>query len=376
LRAVALLAAALAIAAREGAQEREPVLAERAPVAGLRGFVSTSTLVYHEAPDLPHRLVAIYVFPDRAVWRIELVSAEPGQRTITYRSGDTCWELPAGSGDSVRTVGDELDATLRRMELRRALTLWPDGFEWTGAGEVRRCELGRTGALEARLGASGRPVRMTSFDREGAEVESLTEITWAETRGRWFPASLELAHAGVPIWSERVESVQTSLQFLDYTFRPPDRRPGLEPALAHLGRAVHVDLREASVVRFALPEASGWPAAFERAAALRETAAGRARELGRELEPRPSFEVESGRPCAVSFLVDGPPLAPLPAGFDRREEVPAIAVIARGGASLEKLAQALAGEVPAGAEAGRIQVRADPEQGFGGPFQVVLPLLP
>ena len=376
LRAGALAAALTASAMQGGGDEPEPVLAERAGIAGMRGFMSVSTLVYYDAPDLPHRLVAIYVFPDRALWRIGLAEERPGERTVSYRSGDACWELPAGSAASVRFTGDERDATVRRMELRRALTIWPDGFQWSGAGELRHSDLDSGGSLVALLGANGRPVRMTSFDGDGAEVESLSGIAWREVRGRWFPASLELAYRGVPIWSEEVESVQTALQFLDYTFRPPDRRPGLEPVLGHLGVALHLDLREASVVRFELAQKTDWPAAFARARALRETAAARARAHGRELEPRASFELEEGLPRAVSFLVDGPPLEPARAGFERRAEVPAIAIIARGGASLGALSGALAREVPAGAEAGRTQVRVDAQQGFEGRFQVVLPLLP
>ena len=377
MRGALLLATVpIGLALQEGGSEPEPVLAERAAVAGLRGFSSISRLVYHGAPDTPHRLVAFYVFPDRAVWRIGLEEDRPGQLTVSYRSGDACWEIGPGRSASVRFAGAERDAMVRRMELRRALTLWPDGFAWTGDGPLRRCELGPYGSLDLRLGPDGRPRRMTSFDRDGEEVESLTEIGWREVRGRWFPASLELALDGTPIWSEEISSVQTSLQFLDCSFRPPDRRPVLEPKLGHLGTAEHIDLRAASLLRTELPEGTDWAAAFERAIALRGGAAARARELERELEPRANFEVEGRRPVAIAFVFEGPALEPPPGGVSQRAEAPAVTVYARGGTSLDAIARALRREVPAGARPGRARVRIDPDRGFEGSFQVILPLLP
>ena len=39
------------------------------PIAGMRGFFATTTVVFEEQLDEPHKLHAAYLFPDRARFR-------------------------------------------------------------------------------------------------------------------------------------------------------------------------------------------------------------------------------------------------------------------------------------------------------------------
>jgi len=359
-------------------QQDGPVLAERAAIAGMPGFMSVSTLTYHDAPELPNELVAIYVFPDRVVWRRRGLAGRAEERTLSYRAGDAYWLVEAGSKTSVRQTDGERDALALQMELRRAMTIWPDGFEWSGEETLRSVDLGRLGSLVAVLGKGARPRRVTSFGPDGTEFESFSEIEWRETRGRVFPHTFELAWQGTAIWTEEVRTIATNLEFLDYSFRPPDRRPELELVQVDLGRPTHIDLRRATVRRTALPAGLDWSAAFERARLLWNEGANELAELGRELERGANFELTAkGAPGAVILVVDGPPLDPPPAGWTWRREVPAVSLFVEGPPeSTRRLLEALRRAVPAGARADRPFLRTDPAAGGRGRSQLVLPLRP
>ncbi len=357
-------------------QGGEPQLAERAAIAGMPGFMSVSTLTYHDAPKQPNELVAIHVFPDRAVWRRRAADGRAEERTLSYRAGDACWLVEAGSGTSTRLEGRDRDALALQMELRRAAMIWPDGFDWSGEDPLRAASLGALGSLVATLGKAGRPRRITSLDADGIEFESLSEIEWRETRERFFPSTFELAWRGRPIWTEEVRSIATNLHFLDYTFRPPDRRPELASELRHLGRPMHVDLRRATVRRTALPPGLDWSAALERARLLRHEAERELAEAGRALEDGANFELSAeGEPRGLVLVVDGPPLDPAPPGWVQRAELPAISVFVEGmPKSIQRLLEALGKELPPGARAGTPFLRTNPAPGAPKRSQMVLPL--
>jgi hypothetical protein len=361
-----------------GTQEKEPVLAERAALAGLPGFMSVSTLTYHDDPSQPNELITIYVFPDRAVWKRRALNGRPEERTLSYRSGDACWLVGPGTGTSERLADGDRDTLVQQMELRRALTMWPDGFEWSGEGDLRTAPVAGTGSLVAVVGATGRPKRITSFDGEGAERESFSEIEWSEQRGRWFPRTFELAWRGTPIWTEEVQSIATNLRFLDYTFRPPDRRPDLTPELRGLGEPRHLDLRRATVRRTPLPAGISLGDALERAHLLWNEASRELGEKGHELEQGANFELSAaGAPTAIVLVVDGPALTPPPPGWTERTELPALSVLIEGlPRSTERLLDLARGAVPAGARAGTAFLRTDPAPGGQKRSQLVLPLVP
>jgi hypothetical protein len=334
---VKLAAAAvfLAIAAQDAKPPAEPdwveLLPPRKAIAGLAGFHSTSRLVYAEAPEREHVLETTYVFPGRVRWYLALVDGEPGDRVIEYRCGDAYFAFHQGVAESVPVplleseapVGrwtDHVAAQCNAMELRRALFTWPDGFDWRGEGDVRVATTTcRSHAAEflAVLDGDGRPTEMRS-----EPVWRYENIRWREARGRWWPASVELVARVDPdtgdrresrVWTETVDSVETSIHLLDEFFVPPDRRKSTSAARA-ASEIAPLDFTATAVSRSALAGGAEWTAALARAKSWRSDARERAAKAKREIEPALLIELDaSGDPCAVLARLVGD--GALPEGF-------------------------------------------------------------
>jgi hypothetical protein len=301
------------------------------------------------------------------------------------------------------------DDLVRRMELRRALLLWPDGFAWeptvgtavepaaagpTTGTELRHAPLGPLGRLEAELGDDGRPLRMRSRDAAGRLRETYTELAWSPPSspagraagGRAVPAALALEVEGVTVWRETFTEVATRAEFLDLQFVPPDR-PAFRPELPTRRRVglprLEQQLPARTVRRAPLQGGPELPAALEQAAELWRAAhahppAGHALAAEVELELSPA-----GAPQAVLLaLVEGDPAAEPPAGWTR---APAHAVRAayldtlppEPRATLAAMLEELETGLPAGREAGAPRLGFDPRATPGARrLRVVLPLDP
>lgn len=295
-----VLAVLTALACADGDEPESP------RVAGLAGFTAISEVVFTGRPDL-HRFEATYLFPDRC--RLALSVGPPGQavRFSEYRRGDDLYRVPAGATASERCAGADRDAVLRRMELRRATMLWPDGFDWTvdetGArAPIRGVGEDPAGAVAATGGSAERPARFTALDAEGAEQESLVVVAWSERAGRTWPHELRVEVGGAVVWTETMELVDTRRQYLDLFFLPVDRRePAAVGVEAGSGVAHQEELPLLRVRRLPLPDGTSWEAA-------EALAAGHLREEGRRLgedfalDPVARFEIDSGGAPVVLLL--------------------------------------------------------------------------
>ena len=371
----AALGWALALAACD--RPAEPARAELRPppppsaIAGLPGFVAKSTITFHAAPTIPHRLDVAYVFPQRVRWWRGLGQGSDTRRILLYRYGEHAFEIPERSSQSVEKEGRDRDGIFLQMELRRAWMMWPDGFEWRGEGSLRHADLGRLGTLRARLDKGGDLVEIMSLDSEGVLMDGYGLIAWQEHRGRRFPRSAQLSHRGQPIWSESVDSVETAVQLRDRFFLPPDRVEQREERLAPAGQSAELHVPRTVVRRLELAGASDWDSRVAEARALHAQHAARTSALGFEVEPVILLEIdEEGR--ATHLLLRLAQEAPEP---------PPDWQVRAGGPALGRLLQS-AGELPqglsgllSGLEAGRRPGRPYARLGEGGRIQLIVPIL-
>ena len=332
-------------------------LGPRRPVDGLRGLVTHSTLEF-VGHARPHGLAAVFVFPDRARWRIEPRGGDEAARRMRFRYGEHTFGIEPGQATSRTLEGAEGAACVLQMELRRAATLWPHGFEWQGEGRLRSADLGKSGRLIALLGtALERPVELTSLRADGRPLETYREIRWreADARGRRWPASWDLVVEGRIIWHETITRVDT-------------------PPVAGKGRILPVDMPRRVQRRFPL-EGPGWDAARQQAEAL--WVEWRAGGDGPRLDERPAIELDRrARPVAV-LLQLADPLADVPEGWTARPGCPGMAALVDGTERINPaLLQRLIDRSPPGAKRGAPLVRLTlgPPDPLG--FQVFLPLRP
>jgi hypothetical protein len=342
LRATALLLAAAYLPASPSQEPRaEPPRrdpAARAPIAGISGFDSLSKVRYVSAPETVHDLKVTCAFPERSRWMISATIAGSPVREISYQYGDAVYRIPAGTGASQVCQGEERRATLLRMELRRALMLYPDGFPW-----------------KADPGA--KPDSVECVDREGKPIDAYRSITWKATAGRSWPSAMEMWHQGERIWTETVESVDTAARFVDAFFVPPDLREG--STRQAVGGAIRtLDVPATCVLRTAIAEGTSWDMAVRdlearRAACLKRLGAGDA-----ALEAVSTFDIsEKGEPVASVLRMAAIPDTP-PEGFAKepaRKGV-ALAVEALDRIDAQRIAE-LRRSLPKEAVAGRPYVR-------------------
>ena len=214
-----------------------PIPPPRRAIAGIAGFQTNSRVVYAAEPGKVHSLSATYLFPDRVRIRLSLEQGKHTDRVLLYRYGEQGFFIDERVANSRELDGDELLDLRLQTELRRALFLWPDGFPWRGDGKERSAVLEGQGLLVAQLGSDGRPTSMKSLDLAAKPVESIQAITWKKTGARQFPGQLELWSDGRRISTEDVLEVETSLNYVDAYFLPPDRRAPAGPDASHPGFA-------------------------------------------------------------------------------------------------------------------------------------------
>lgn len=340
-----------------------------AGIAGIGGFATVSRVVFLSAPEHPQRLDAVYLFPDRARWAIRRIGGRTTERRAVYRFGEHVYEQAPG-GRSREFQGIDRDASLLQMELRRAVTMWPDGFAWTGAegnGEggarVRTApvrlrsedDAPSIGSLEART-EGGRLLRIDARRADGSLKESLVVDGWRREGERLWPAELRLENGGETVWRETVEEVDTRRFYVDLYFLPPDRRlrggglPGEDVASLDLQATTH-RVRE-------LPAGVGWDEALARARRWIEEAASELEPRGLAVDPVPTLELSADATpvrCLVRLAewVEDPP-----EGWTSRDERPGLGLILRGPGPPDRGTLArLAASLPPGTRGGHAYCR-------------------
>jgi hypothetical protein len=345
------------------------------PIAGISGFESVSTLLYPAALDRPHELRATYVFPERVRWQLSVKDGKGDERILQFRSGETVYRILPNSAASETCTGTDRSETLLHMEMRRALMLYPDGFEWKGMGPERRADLGELGTLFVldSIAPDKRPTELGDAGPDGKTIDSFKAIRWREKDGRTWPAEMELWHAGELAWKETVESVDVRGRFVDSYFIPPDRRDrtGAEPMQ---GSIRDLDLPPTCALRVETSKGMTWDGALADLARLRGEWSKQLAEKKLELEPIATIEIsEEGEPTAIVLRLSTAPDAP-PAGFllSGPRKGLATAVLGLKEATSAKITD-LRRALPKGSVEGTPYVRFDPKTGAEGRIVVVLP---
>ena len=358
-----------------------PGPAARKKVAGIGGFVAESRVVMPQRPDWPHRFDSYYAFPDRVRWWLSPEgSLAPGARRLVYRYGEQAHLLDNGQAVSEELLGEERFDLFLRMELRRALFLWPDGFEWTTSERSAQADLGATGRLVATLDEQGRPTSLSSLDREDRPVETLHTITWREQDGRPWPATLRLRGDQGEVWSEEVLSVRTSPRYLDSFFLPPDRREFKGTETVDDVQLQGVDVPARIERRFELGGQTEWRQVIEDCRPLVNAALEKLGSDGPGIESVYYFELDAeARPVSLVLrLAAGElaPGAPPPEGWRRRESLPALSLQVRSlsWVSKERLEALRTAGGEAGQAAGPAYLRVDIGEGSSAWAQLILPL--
>jgi len=368
----------LALLAAQETAPHAPEPGPRAALAGVAGFQTVSKLDFGPRQN---RLTAVYVFPDRVRWHFESYGAKRSEHQYFYRSGERVSELASGAPSRV-LEGQEHDAVLLQMELRRATLFWPEGFEWKeepdGAGLTRSapawadscCRKASLGTLVATL-ADGRPRRIEARDARGRTLEALEIRAWQERGGRAWPRTLALEAESANAL-ETVEAIETRVHFLDLSFVPPDQR-----SLAPLAPGPAVTARDVVAMTYAvheLPVDVDWDTAIARARDWIAAAGPELRSRGLGVDPVPTFELsQDARPraCYVRLLAA---VAPAPQGFESHAERAGlfIAVADLGAVDASLVARVLQA-TPGGATPGIPYLRVHPKP---YPIELVLPLEP
>ena len=320
----------------------------RRSVDGLRGMVTHSVLEF-AGHGRPHSLAAVFVFPDRARWRIEPRGGDEAARRMRFRYGAHTFGIEPGQTASHALRDAQAVQCLLQMELRRAATLWPHGFPWRGEGRLRTAVVEGAGQLVALLDPAGeRPVELSSLRADGRTLESLREIRWRDpdADGRRWPASWDLLVEGRTVWSETITSVDTATRYLDAYFLPADRRARSSATDAR--RVLSVDMPRRVQRRFPLPQPT-WDAAAKRGVSLADE--WRATDGAAPLDGGTTVELDGrGRPVAVLLQLSDP-LAEVPEGWSVRPGCPGVATRVDGLARIDgALLRRLGEHAPPGAE--------------------------
>ena len=336
-------------------------------------FETAAKVVYAAQPGRAHRLVASYAGAQRARWQIDAAEAGDARlRRVRYRRDDAVLALEPGEERSRELEGEERASELAAIELRRALSAWPDGFAWTGEGERREADLGALGRLVARVGADGMPCELRALDPAGAEREAYRAVRWIEREGRRWPGAAERWAAGELVWREELERASTRVHYLDGFFSPADRRG---ERAAEVATAQLAEVQASCGRRFELAAGSSWEQAIAELEALHERWGPILARAGHELERKATVELGEGlAPRACVLRLRSVPAGAPPEGF---ELAPArrVAAVPLGGLerlSARHLDQALA--AAPGADRRAAYVRFDLDQAAVGQALLVLPL--
>ena len=363
--------------AKTEARPEIPPPPPRRPIAGLEGFECVSSVVFPSAADRPHRLRSTFVFPDRARWQLTVADEKHGDRDVRYRYGEHFYLLRAGSRRSEECAGEERDEMLLALELRRALLLYPDGFEWKDAGPERRADVGGLGALVARptSAVDAKPAEMRAVTRTGKLVEAYQAIVWREKNGRSWPSALELWHENELVWRETIESIDIEGKVIDAFFLPADRRPAT-------GSPMPIDAAREQLLppycglRVEIPKGSTWTEAAEGYVRLREEWNGRLRDRGLAVDRHATVEVgANGEPLVWIVRLDRIP-DEVPSGFTTVPPRRGVVCAVRDPSSItaERIRN-LAGDLPKGSKAGSAYARFE-SKAADGPIVLVLPYAP
>jgi hypothetical protein len=381
--ALALILAILAAPQSPPTASSTPAKGEpgpRQPVAGLRSVECGSTIVYASRPDDPHRLQATYAFPDRARWWRSAGTETSARREMLFRFGSTFWSVPEGGGVSVRLAGDALTLANIQLEMRRAVFLWPQGFEWKRDGKQSVVPLAGLGTLTATFAdaAAKNPTAFAFTGADGKPGDEYRAVAWRMEKDKPWPTRLELWHDKALVWTETVDSIDTSTRFIDAYFVPPDTRDNSASKPMAVGEVRPTDVPENRSQRVALPKKTTWEAAraeHKRLAAEREPDL---KAQGLHLDDRETFEVSDALEPTAVILRLAPckePLDPaLAKDWPRTPERPALYTFV---ASLSALAPARLADLrkaaPPDSTCGTPYVRFDPAHLDKGVL-VMLPL--
>ncbi len=365
------------------------------PIAGLRGLRTRGEVRFASDPDDVHELDTLFVFPDRARAHM-FAKARPTLSSWTeMRRGDELHKRDAVGSPARVLEGEEALGLLLRLERRRALSLYPDGFDWQdgpllGSGERHVRVEGPAGLLQgglwARLDASGRAVEIGSRT-ENSDGGSLLVTAWHALGDRQVPAELEFRWVDEndtvhTIWNETVVSFEADVRYRDEGIFVPGTPGGFRQSVrTDLQVELPADAR--SVESLAGSSPAAWR--VQLAATVARTEAGGAHDLDPTL--RVQLDAE-GRPAGLLVLSIG--AGPAPEGFEPASSRRALQRLLpdrpdNGWERLDEgalgaLAEALEGLRAAASEAragtpGTAYLRL-PTPGSGGSAQLVLPLGP
>lgn len=204
-------------------QEELPPLTR---VAGSWSISLTTTVEFLHAEERPHELQIDFAFPQRARWLLKVADAGEDRRVLLWQVGKELWSMAPGEGKSVPVPGRDLPTRILSLEIKRALLVWPEGFQWTETPLGRRSEVPDAGYLLAKVNEEGRLLQLESRLLDDSVWEQLSEIESATAERRLEPKAWLLSAHGQPLWRETVRRLDRSRRYLDSYFTPPDRRRG------------------------------------------------------------------------------------------------------------------------------------------------------
>lgn len=281
---------------------------EKAAVAGLAGFHSVSEVTMSQAPDDPHQLEVLEIFADRTRWAMRRVNSL--DRRIEYRFGEHLFVLDVGQRESTPILGVDQAAALRRMALRRAAFLWPDGAAWSQEGSMRTAPAlalaadpasRAIGELRLALDGDGLPNRFEVLTPAGVVQESLEILERQEIKERSWPSRLTLRAGDTLIWEEWVTTLEVRLSYHDPHFLPPGQKEILRP-LARPERRLFL---AETVISVPLKQAFDWDETVTWAREVRNEQAARLREEGANLDKTLVLELtRDARPTTLVLRLD------------------------------------------------------------------------
>lgn len=343
---------------------------EREDVDGIPGFSTVSMFEYELRRGVPWRFDVTHVFPDRARWSQEIIDRPDLGQVIEYRFGGQAYRKEKDFPISTELTGESRLGTLRLMDMREALFMWPHGFDWKdldGQENVRVADLGY-GSLVATL-EGGELKKIESRSEQGTREAHLAVDTWQEIEGRRVPQQIYFMDGDTVIWRERVLSMQTRINLKDTFFLPVDY---LEVRLSGTNTVQLTPIPAVEFRRYALEEGADWAAAGER------DAQHRAENADAQLSSRRTYELgPDGAPIAVVLRLDeGAAAAGASSEWESHEPRMAATLFVNTLDEVPSKVAELSAAVPEGAQAGTPYATFDPEGDSGGWVQLVLPYAP
>lgn len=354
----------------------------RIAIAGFQAIDCASTVVYAGAPGTPHRLCTTYAFPDRARWWLGTGDEHSPERQMRLRFGDALYAIDKSGGASRELLAEERTEALVQLEMRRALLLWPDGFEWKREGNESRAVLARTGRLTARFAddKARTPVALEFTAEDGRPGDALRAITWREDKGKSWPVSLELWHEKARTWTETFQTIETKTRFIDSYFLPPDRRDAGTSKPLEVGAVRATDVPECRVQRVALKAGATLEDALAEWKQVAETRAQELAPRGFALDDKLTLEIGPDAQPRALLVRLAPAKTTLPEDLAKTyalvPERPALTTFVMGlGAVSAAQYEKLKAAVPPDAQAGPAYLRLDPQKPAEHVL-IVLPLVP